>query len=357
MHSYKKNNTESLTIQNHTIGIDQPAFIIAEAGVNHNGDINLAKQLVAEAKKAGANCVKFQTFKADRVATECSPKANYQLKSTDPNESQLEMLRKLELGYKEHRDLIQKCNEENIIFLSTPYNHEDADFLDEIGIPAFKLASIHIAEPSFLQYVAQKGKPIILSTGMATLAEVDDAVRAIQDTGNNQLALLQCTTNYPSKLKDANLHAMQTMRDALNVIVGYSDHTQTDTACIVAIGLGANVIEKHFTLDKILPGPDQSSSSDPDDFYRLVKSVRDAELSLGSSLKRPAPVEVINAQGMRRSIVARKNIKPGSIINEELVTFKRPATGISPRFLSLIIGKTATREIITDEMLQWSDIC
>jgi N,N'-diacetyllegionaminate synthase len=336
-----------------SIGLGHPVFIIAEAGVNHNGDIELAKRLVYEAKRVGADCVKFQTFKAERIITRDAPKANYQLQTTDPQESQFEMLRKLELSSEAYRDLIALCKEEDIVFLSTPYNIEDVDFLDELGVLAFKTASIHIAESYFLQYVARKGKPMIVSTGMAMLAEVDEAVRAIRETGNERFVMLQCTTNYPSRLEDANLRAMQTMRDAFDVLVGYSDHTQGDTACLVAVALGACVIEKHFTLDRSLPGPDQSSSADPAEFEQLATNIRQAEMVLGSSKKEPCEIERVNAGGMRRSIVARHRIPAGQIITQEMLTFKRPASGLRPALFSNIVGRVAVRDIEANQMLSW----
>ncbi len=336
-----------------SIGHGHPVFVIAEAGVNHNGDFELAKRLIREAKRVGADCVKFQTFKAERVVTDKAPKARYQLTTTDPQESQLEMLRKLELTPEAYRDLIALCQEQDIIFLSTPYNIDDVDFLNELGVPAFKLASIHIAEPYFLQYVARKGKPMTVSTGMATLAEVDEAVRAIRETGNEQFVLLQCTTNYPSRPEDANLRAMQTMRDAFDAPVGYSDHTQSDTACIVAVALGACVIEKHFTLDKSLPGPDQSSSADPAEFERLANKIRQVEVVLGSGKKEPCEIERVNAAGMRRSIVTKCKIPVGQIITEEMLTLKRPASGLKPALLHDIVGRVATRDIEANQMLSW----
>ena len=324
--------------------------------MNHNGDIDLAKELIREAKNCGADCVKFQTFKAERVVTEEAPKAKYQLKTTDPDESQIDMLRKLEMPSDSYEEIMRYCHDQDIIFFSTPYNVEDVDFLDGLGVPAFKLASIHAAEPYFARYVAGKAKPIILSTGMATLGEVDEAVRAIRETGNEQFALLQCTTNYPSRLEDANLRAMQTMRDAFDVIVGYSDHTQDNTTCIVSVALGAKVIEKHFTLDKTLPGPDQSSSADPEEFANLVRDIRNAEKALGAARKEPCDIERKNAVGMRRSIVAKQNIAEGTVITEEMLTFKRPANGLKPLYLNEIIGKKARRNLLPDTIIGVSDI-
>ncbi len=348
--------SNKIQIGNRKIGNEEPTFVIAEAGVNHNGDLELAKQLVLEAKNCNADCVKFQTFKAERVVTASAPKANYQLETTDPDESQVEMLKKCELKMEHHYELMDLCKKEDIIFLSTPYNIEDVDFLDSLDVPAFKLASIHAAEPYFINYIAQKGRPLILSTGMATFLEVEEAVTTIRATGNEAFVLLQCTTNYPSHLEDVNLRAMQTIGEAFDVIVGYSDHTQDDTACMASVALGAKVIEKHFTLDKSLPGPDQSSSADPEEFVNLVKNIRKMEKVLGSNKKEPCLIEKKNAIGMRRSLVAKIEIQKGSVISEEMITFKRPSTGISPKDIGKVLGKKATTTIPADTLLNLGDI-
>jgi N,N'-diacetyllegionaminate synthase len=337
------------------IGAGHPAFVIAEAGVNHNGDPELARKLIRAVKAAGADCVKFQTFKAERVVTAAAPKAEYQLGTTDPAESQLAMLRALELDSGVYRELIALAAAEGVAFFSTPYNEEDVDFLAALGIGAFKLASLSVVEPAFLRYVARQGKPIVLSTGMATLEEVVRAVDAIRAAGNEQIVLLQCTTNYPSRLADVNLRAMLTMRDVCGVPVGYSDHTAGHTACIAAIALGACVIEKHFTLDKTLPGPDHTTSCDPAEFAELMREIRATELLLGSAKKEPCEVERRNAVGMRRSIVARRPIAAGEVLTAEMLAFKRPSTGLPPAQLEALLGATATRDIPADEMVRSED--
>lgn len=347
---------EVLRIGKHEIGYHRPVFVIAEIGVNHNGDIKLAKKMIKAAAESGADCVKFQTFKAERVVTQGAVKAKYQLKTTDPEESQLRMLKKLELPQEAYETLIADCEACGVTFMSTPYNIEDIDFLDKIGVSAFKLASIHAAEPYIVEYAAKKGKSVILSTGMATLGEIDEVVRVFRNTGNEALALLQCTTNYPSAVNEANLRAMQSIAKAFDVITGYSDHTRTDTACIVSIGLGAKIIEKHFTLDKSLPGPDHSCSATPKEFTGLVKKIRDAEAVLGSPVKSPTRIERANAEGMRRSIVARKGIAKGEVFTSAMLLFKRPAIGISPRFFDEIIGRVAQRAIEKNAFIRWSDI-
>jgi len=349
--------TNEIKIGQHLIGQNQQVFIIAEAGVNHNGNISLAKELISEANKSGANCVKFQTFKAERVVVNDAPKAEYQTKTTNFNESQLEMLKKLELNEDAHRELIEFCHKTGIMFLSTPYNKKDVDLLDQLGVDAFKLSSIHIVEPDFISYVAEKGKPILMSTGMATLSEVDEAVRIFRQIRNDdQLILLQCTTNYPSLSEHANLNSIKTMNCAFNLHVGYSDHTQTHTACIVAVALGAKIIEKHFTLDKKLEGPDHSSSETPESFKQLVNYIREAEQTLGSGRKEPVDIEIRNAKGMRRSIVAVKKLCKGDIITNDCIEFKRPATGISPRLLDQIIGRKLRINLEKNSLIDWNHL-
>ena len=329
-------------------------FVIAEAGVNHNGSLDLARQLVLAAKAAGADAVKFQTFKAERVAQSDAPKAAYQLRNTDYAESQIEMLRKLELPEEAHRELLALCAEQGLEFMSTPYNAEDVDFLTTLGVRTFKLASIHVAEPHFLRYVARQGRRVLLATGMATLEEVDLAVRALREGGCADFTLLQCTTNYPSRIEDANLRAMLTMRDAFQCAVGYSDHTQTDTAAIAAVALGATVVEKHFTLDKTLPGPDHSSAAEPAEFAELVRRIRTVEAALGSGIKEPCAAEAANAQNMRRSLVARRTIAAGEVLTEDMLTCKRPATGLRPQLIGEVTGRRATIAIPAGTQLAWA---
>jgi N,N'-diacetyllegionaminate synthase len=279
----------------------------------------------------------------------------YQLKNTNPRESQIAMLKKLELSSESYYELIQLCKKIDIVFMSTPYNYEDVEFLERLNVCAYKLPSISIVEPSFLEYVANKNKPMIVSTGMATLNEVSDGVRTIISSGNQKLIILHCTTNYPTSLSDANLRAMKTMGDELNVLFGYSDHTQEDVTCMTAVALGACVIEKHFTLDKSLPGPDQSSSYNPEQFKKFVKNVRNVELVLGSKIKKPSAAELKNIKGMRRSIVANKLIRKKTIIDQTMLTLKRPASGLKPKFLKKIIGKTTKRDILENEFIKKKD--
>jgi len=331
-------------------------YIIAEAGVNHNGSIDLALNLIREAKKAGADCIKFQTFKAGAVATKKAPKADYQLLVTDVQESQFEMLKKLELPDESYPLLLAECNREKIDFLSTPYDEHDALFLNGLGVKAFKIACGQIIEHSFLQKIAKLGKPIILSTGMATLSEVAAAVEAIRIAGCNEVTVLQCTTNYPSDIKESNILAMVSMRDALGVSIGYSDHVESNYACYAAVALGGKIIEKHFTLDRNMRGPDHAASLNPNQFSELVTGIRLIEQSLGSAVKFPSEIEQRNALGMRRSVVARKNIPAGSIITENMLTYKRPATGMPPQRLFDLIGKATSQDIQEDALIDFGMI-
>ena len=338
------------------IGEGRAPFVIAEAGVNHNGDLGLALELVRRARACGADCVKFQTFSAARLVTRAAPKAEYQARVTDAAESQFAMLERLELSPEAHERIMAECRAQGILFLSTPYGPEDADLLERLGVAGFKIASSQLTEPAYLAHVARKGRPVILSTGMATLAEVAEGLAAVRGAGNDQVVLLQCTTNYPSRIEDANLNAMATLRAAFGAPVGYSDHTRGIVAAVAATALGACVIEKHFTLDPALPGPDHSASADPAELARLVTAVREAHAALGSAEKRPSEVERRNAVGMRRSIVAARAIEAGAVLTADMLTLKRPATGLAPRLLPLVTGRTARRDIAADTPLGLEDL-
>ncbi|MGB3776635.1 MAG: N-acetylneuraminate synthase family protein, partial [Leeuwenhoekiella sp.] len=318
--------------------------------------IGIAKKLIEEAKKAGADCIKFQTFKAKQIVTQDSPKAAYQLKVTDRAETQFEMLKKLELDMSAYGELVAYCQELSIDFLSTPYNKEDVDFLLKFDVNAFKIASGQLTEIPFLKYVAKTGKRVILSTGMGTLADVFNAVEAIRSTGNNDLIALQCTTNYPSKIEDANIRAMQGMRDACKVQVGYSDHVANNYACYAAVALGAELIEKHFTIDRTMEGPDHSSSLIPSEFKEMVDGIRNIELALGSSVKRPSEIEIQNSLGMKRGMVVLDDIAAGTVLTEDLIGFKRPLKGIPINMLHDVIGKKITRSMKADESLDYNCI-
>jgi len=352
-----KNTQCVLKVGPFTVSSPGRTLLIAEAGVNHNGDIRLAQELVHAAKEAGADCIKFQTFRADRLVTRAAPKAAYQRDTTDPGQSQLEMLQSLELSNDHYQQLAHLCGQQQIVFLSTPYDREGIDLLESLHVPAYKIASGQAVEPMFLEYVAQKGKPVLLSTGMCTMDEVARAVRCIRAAGNEQVVVLQCTTSYPSPIAQANLRAMVAMRDALGVLVGYSDHTPNLTTAAVAVGLGACVIERHFTLDRSLPGPDQSSSSDPQEFASLARIVREAEQSLGSSVKSPTEAEQSNMDAVRRGVVAKTFIPAGTVLGMQHLTLKRPMSQYHGEDLPKILGRQTVRDIDTDtpitpEMIQ-----
>ncbi|MBW2003583.1 MAG: N-acetylneuraminate synthase [Deltaproteobacteria bacterium] len=341
-------------------GLIHDVFIIAEAGVNHNGSVDMAVRLIESAAACGADCVKFQTFKAEHVASKDAPKARYQLKTSDKNESQLSMLKTLELPKDAWPRLFRACKENGVMFLSTPYSMQDIDFLDRLGVSAYKVASGQIVELAFLREVASKGKAVILSTGMATLAEVDEAVRTIRtcsrygriaEAALAPLTVLQCTTDYPSRLEDANLLAMRTMGLALQVPVGYSDHTEGEIAAVVAVSLGATIIEKHFTLDRSLPGPDQAASSDPPAFKRLVEAIRCARVALGHGRKEPSARELENRQNMRRGVVCARNMAEGTKLEMKDIAFKRPCYGIPPNRIDMVLGKELITEVKDGEFI------
>lgn len=331
-------------------------YIIAEAGVNHNGSLKNALELVYKAKEAGADCVKFQTFKADQIVTKGSPKATYQMKVTDRDETQFAMLKKLELKYEDYDEIIKLCKNLQIDFLSTPYNLQDVDFLEKFNVQGYKIASGQLTEIPFLEYVASKNKKIILSTGMSTMSDVFNAVTAIRNVGNNNIVVLQCTTNYPSSISDANLLAMISMKNACKVSVGYSDHVINNYACFASVALGAEIIEKHFTLDKNLEGPDHSTSLNPIEFKELVIGIRNIELSLGDGIKIPTNQEKDNIYGMKRSIVVLNDKKKGDILNLEDIGFKRPANGLDPNMVNMILGKQLRINLDKDDAITYASI-
>lgn len=338
------------------IGSGYPAYIIAEAGVNHNGKLELALELVRAAAATGADCIKFQTFKAEQVARLEAPKAPYQLEVTDRQESQFEMLKKLELNPADYTAIIKECTKQEIEFMSTPYHRDDVDFLQELDVPAFKVASATLVEDSFLAYVASRNKPVIVSTGMATLDEVNHAVQVVRTSGNNDLVLLQCTTDYPADISEVNLRAMRTMEEQTGCLVGFSDHVTSNYAAFAAVALGACVIEKHFTLDRSLAGPDHRASLDPSGFNDLVSGIRQTEKALGDSRKIPTSSELNNISGMRRSIVAVHSLQAGHVVTESDVCFKRPGTGLAPSRLADVIGRKLKNNVDEDCPLSDGDI-
>jgi N-acetylneuraminate synthase/N,N'-diacetyllegionaminate synthase len=319
--------------------------VVAEAGVNHNGDFELALRLVEAAAGAGADVVKFQLFRAEEVASAQAPKAGYQLRTTGADESQLEMLKALELPHEDFPRLVEEARRHGIGFLSTCYSADEFDLLDGAGVEAFKFASAQIVELPLIDHAARKGKWMIVSSGMATMPEIEEALQTIRAGGDPPVVLLQCTTSYPSAIEDANLRAIPTLREAFGVPVGYSDHTPDDTAAVAAVALGAVLIEKHLTLDRSLPGPDHAASLDPDGFAAMVRRIRDAEAALGSDAKAPTAGELENAYTMRRSLFAVVDIPAGTVLRPEHVAMRRPYSGLPPRLLPEIIGAAARVDI------------
>jgi N,N'-diacetyllegionaminate synthase len=335
---------------------DGPAFIIAEAGVNHNGNLDCAKELAKKAKECGADCVKYQTFSANEIVTAASPKAEYQLETTDPSETQLQMLKSLELSHEDEAELSRYCESIGIVFLSTPYNPSDVIFLESLEVQAYKLASMHIVEPTMLRMVSETGKPLILSTGMSTIEEIDEAVEVVKRSGGDHLVLMQCTSDYPASPNSANLRVLKMLADRYSVFVGYSDHTIGNLSCLTAVALGAVVIEKHFTLDKNMIGPDHKTSADPDDFRALVEDIRRVETLLGSSKKQPSAREQSNRLKMRRGIIAVVDIPRGTVISEAMLGLRRPRVGIEPKFLPSVVGKAAQQDLKIGQHLDWTDL-
>lgn len=329
-------------------------LIIAEAGVNHNGDINLAKKLIDVAAAAGADLVKFQTFTAAAQVTQSAKKADYQIKNCVGAESQYEMLNALELTESMHYELIAHCKENEIGFLSTGFDIESVNFLLSLGQQCFKIPSGEITNLPYLRHTAQHAKKIILSTGMSTLGDIEAALEALETAGmvRTNITMLHCTSEYPTPMVDVNLNAMQSLQSAFNVAVGYSDHTDGVEVAIAAVAMGATVIEKHFTLDKDMPGPDHKSSLEPTQLGEMISAIRNIELAMGDGIKRPTPSEIANMQVSRKSIVAKKIIKSGEIFTAENLAVKRPGTGISPMMWDAVIGQRAHRNFTADEIIE-----
>jgi len=328
-------------------------IIIAEAGVNHNGSLETAKNLINVAVDAGADFVKFQTFKADSIVTKKADKAGYQKKFTKKNESHFEMIKRLELDKPAHEELISYCAQKNIQFLSTAFDHDSIELLTELNIPVFKIPSGEITNLPYLRHLGRMGKPIIMSTGMATLVEVKATMDVLIDAGleKNDLTILHCNTEYPTPMNDVNLRAMLTIRDELNVKVGYSDHTLGIEIPIAAVAMGATVIEKHFTLDRNLPGPDHRSSLEPSELKSMVSAIRNIEVALGDRIKKPSASESKNIPIARKSIVAARTIKKGEVFTSENLVVKRPGNGVSPMEWDNVMGKIAKVDYKMDDLI------
>lgn len=327
-------------------------YIIAEAGVNHNGSLELAKKLVDSAKDSGADCIKFQTFIAKNIASKNAYKAEYQKQQINSDESQLEMLSKLELTFNEFVELKEYCNSKKIEFLSTAFDFESIDFLKSLNMKKWKIPSGDITNLTYLIKIAKLNKPIILSTGMSTMDDIRKAIHVLRDNGSGEITVLHCTTEYPTPFEDVNLKAMETIYKEFDVSVGYSDHTRGIEIPIAAVAMGATVIEKHFTLDRNMEGPDHKASLEPAELKAMVSAIRNVEIAIGTGEKKPAESEKKNMVIARKSIIAKQKINKGEVFTEENLTIKRPGNGISPMRWFEVIGKKAVRNFEEDELIE-----
>jgi N,N'-diacetyllegionaminate synthase len=349
--------TKPVKIEDFMIGSGNSCLIIAEAGVNHNGDVELAHKLINAAKKAGADAIKFQSFIADDLVTVETEKANYQIETTGGNGGQLDMLKKLELSAEQQVALKNHCDEVGILYLCTPYEEKSADLLESIGIAAYKIASTDTSNIPFLRYLARKNIPVIFSTGMSTLGEVEESIKELKLHGlDGKIIIFQCTSEYPAPVQDSNLRAMKTMGMAFGCPVGFSDHTAGIGASPWAVAAGASVVEKHFTLNRDMEGPDHRASIEPGELQELVRTIRNVEAALGDGIKRPMPCEIANKSKMQKSLVAMRSLVAGEIVQETDLKCKRPGSGLLPRWFDKVIGKKVTRSINSNSVLTLSDI-
>lgn len=347
----------SLKIGDKFLGDGHPCFIIAEAGVNHDGSFEKAKQLVDIAVSAKADAVKFQTFSGEKLASKDAQLATYHKKgSISENETLKGLLKRLELSYEQQRELFAYARTKGIIVFSTPFDEESADFLESVNVPAFKIASFSLTNYPLLRHIARKQRPIIMSTGLHTLGEIEQAVNTIRAEGNNQVALMQCTSHYPIEVKDVHLNVMETLRHAFEVPVGYSDHTMGITITLAAAARGARVVEKHFTFDTASFGVDHDASISPDELYRLVAGIRDIEAAVGSSAKTIPDIEKEIQRVHRPSLVSRIAIPAGTTITESMLVIKKPGTGIHPRDLSWVLGRKTKVLIEADRLIKKHDL-
>jgi len=343
----------TITIGGKKIGDKNPCFIIAEAGVNHNGDPYLAKKMIDVAARAGADAIKFQTFHSEDVVLETAGKADYQKQTTGADESQYSMIKKLELTENNFSELARFAHKKKIMFISTPFDIRSVEVLERIGVPAYKIPSGEINNNPLLSHIAQKQKPVIVSTGMATLDEIHTAVTVLSENGVSQIALLHCITSYPAKIEDLNLRVIQKLHHEFKVPIGFSDHSLGIIGSIVAVSMGASIIEKHITLDKTMEGPDHRASLDPEELFSLITGIRQIELAMGDGIKKITPDEMANRNVARRSIVSLKDISTGSVIDGTMIALKRPGTGIEPRFLDRVKGKRAKVTIEKNTIISW----
>jgi N-acetylneuraminate synthase/N,N'-diacetyllegionaminate synthase len=335
------------------IGSGSDVFVIAEIGINHNGSVTQARKMIDAAAACGADAVKFQSFRADKLVIPSRDRYSQQI---DGTESAYQMLRRLELGFPDQERLKKHADNCGILFISTPFDNESVDFLDSLDVPLFKIASGDITHVPLLRHVASKGKPVFLSTGMSFLSEVGDALWHLRSAGAQQILLMHCVSAYPAALQDMNLRALQTLQSYFELPVGLSDHSQGMLSSLVAVAFGARVIEKHFTLDKNDTGPDHKASLDPDDLKLLIQQLRQVEVSIGDGRKKPAEVEEEGRMLGRRSIVAAADIRTGEAIENWMLTCKRPGTGLEPKYWDRVIGMAARRNIEKDTILQWEDL-
>ncbi len=328
-------------------------FIIAEAGVNHNGSVDLAKQLIDVASISGADAVKFQTFKAENLVARNTQKADYQKQTTDASESQFDMIKKLELDVETHKELIAYCQEKDIMFLSAPFDHESINLLSDLRLQIFKIPSGEITNLPYLRHIGSLDKQVILSTGMSNLGEVEDALNILINAGTSKdnITVLHANTMYPTPMKDVNLNAMLTIQKEFGVDIGYSDHTLGIEVDIAAVAMGASCIEKHFTLDKTMDGPDHKASLEPEELKAMVSAIRNIEKALGSNEKKPSPSEIVNIDIARKSIVASQSIKKGDKLTSENITTKRPGSGINPMQWDKIIGTPSKKDYQMDDLI------
>lgn len=331
-------------------------YVIAEAGVNHNGSVKNAFKMIDCAKECGCDCIKFQTFKADALVTSNAPKADYQMRNTNGSNTQFEMLKSLELNDREFEELKAHCDEIGIEFMSTPFDIESVDVLEKIGVTRYKISSGDINNKQLLQYVAKTGKSMVVSTGMSTIEEVTKAVDWIEQVGNHQITLLHCTSNYPTSYDEVNMKAMQTLQQKFGYPIGYSDHTKGDLASIVAVAMGATVIEKHFTLDKNMEGPDHKASLNVEELKEMVDDIRAVETIMGNGVKQPMKSELNTRSVARKSVVLAHNIQKGEILKKEDLVLKRPGNGLAPEYLDELIGKVLVRNMRAEEMITWKDV-
>lgn len=347
-------SVSKVKIAGRAVGPGEPCFVVAEAGVNHNGDIHLAKKLIDAAKSAGADAIKFQVFRAEAVVTRTAPKAAYQ--RSGERESQYELLKKLELTEDEFSKIAAYSQRKNIIFLASAFDERSVDMLEGLKVPAFKIPSGEITNFPLLRHIAIKGKPMILSTGMSTLGEITEALEVIKGEGADEIVLLHCVSDYPAKAEEMNLRAMNALSRSFEFPVGLSDHTLGITIPIAAVALGAVVIEKHFTLDRRLLGPDHKASLEPKGLEEMVTRIREVEKAIGDGIKRPTKSEEAIKKIVRRSIVARVNIPRGTVISEDMLDLKRPGTGLEPKYLKKVVGKRTKKDIKADELITFEKL-